>query len=428
MGLRFGTLIAVLCVGLSAVAGPPNLVLLSVDTLRADFLGCYGCEWDISPHVDALAETAFLYDNVQCEIPLTAPSFAAMFTSRYPRMVGVTRNGLKIDDNVPVITERIRSAGYHTFAVQSNWTLKGKLCGLNRGFAVYDDDYEARRWGFYKGERDAEDVARIALELLEQRPPDTPFFAWIHFSDPHAPYQYHRTFSPVKKSLYKMDRRERVRVKYASEVAYADHYIGKVLAALPDNTIVFFVADHGESLYEHGYLGHGRNLHQACMRVPMMIRAPGIAPGRNHIPIATMDVGSTILALLELQTIPGMLGYNIMAESIPIDRTRFMETYGGAVPGLPGMKLLLEATSPTYQSVIQEGYKLICPDDRPPALYYLPDDPGEKRNLAGHKPDTVTALEALLSSWDENCGKGTGTAADLLEEDREALKSLGYIE
>lgn len=427
MRVRSGICTIMLLVGAFVSAEQPNLVLLSVDTLRADFLGCYGCEWDISPHIDALAAQALVLENAQCEIPLTAPSFAAMFTSRYPRMVGVTRNGLRLDESVPVITERIRSAGYHTFAVQSNWTLKGKLCGLNRGFDVYDDDYEQRRWGFYKGERGAEDVARIALELLKQRPEDKPFFAWIHFSDPHAPYHYHRKYSPVKKSFYKMERRERARVKYASEVAYADYYIGEVLAALPEGTIVLFAADHGESLYEHGYLGHGRNLHQPCMRVPMMIRAPGGSPGRCSLPVSTMDVGPTILALLGLETIPGMLGYNIIADSIPQDRVRFMETYGGAVPGIPGIKQFLEATSPTYQSVIWKGYKLICPDDRPASLYFLPDDPEEKRNLAGYTPDKATELKMLLSQWDENCGKGTSAPVELLEEDREALQSLGYI-
>jgi len=428
MSFRSGIFIVILLVGLPVFAGKPNLVLLSVDTLRADFLGCYGCEWDISPHIDAFAETALVFENAQCEIPLTAPSFAAMFTSRHPRMVGVTRNGLKLDNGIPVITERIRNAGYHTFAVQSNWTLKGKLCGLNRGFDVYNDDYEQRRWGFYKGERGAEDVARIALELLKQRPQDKPFFAWIHFSDPHAPYHCHREYSPVKKSLYKMDRREQARVKYASEVAYADYYIGEVLKAFPENTIVLFAADHGESLYEHGYLGHGRDLHQPCMRVPMMIRAPGVAPGRTCAPVGNMDVGPTLLALTGLDVIPGMLGYNIVADSIPTDRARFMETYGGAVPELPGMKLLLEATSPTYQSVIQEGYKLICPADRPPALYFLPDDPDEKRNQAGRNPDKMKELESLLAEWDKNCGKRASITIDLLEEDREALKSLGYIE
>ena len=415
-------------IGLVAVAEPPNLVLLSVDTLRTDFLGCYGCEWDISPHIDTFAENALLFEDVLCETPLTAPSFAAMFTSRYPRMVGVTRNGLCVSKGVPLVAERIRDAGYYTFAVQSNWTLKGKLSGLDRGFEVYDDSYNRRRWGFYKGERDAEGVTRITMELLEKRPDGKPFFAWIHFSDPHAPYHYHKEFSPTKQSLYKLNKNERTRVKYASEVAYTDHYIGKVLDALPKNTIVVFAADHGESLYEHGYVGHGRNLHQPSTHVPLMIQAPGVSPDRSAAPVGNMDIGPTLLGLLGIGRMPGMLGCDILNDTIPSDRTRFMETYGGAVPKVPGMKQLLRATSPVQQSAVKKGYKLICSANRPDALYCLPDDNGEERNIIAHNGEWDKILNDLLKSWNKTYARGTETANPLTEEDLDMLKSLGYIE
>ncbi len=428
MFLRCVAILITLFACITAKAEKPNIVLISVDTLRADFLGCYGCKWNISPNIDTFAKTALLFENVQCEIPLTAPSFAAMFTSRYPRMAGVTRNGLHLDDTVPVITECIRNAGYYTFAVQSNWTLKGRLCGLNRGFDVYEDDYEQRRWAFYKGERNAEGVADIALKLLKMRPADKPFFAWIHFSDPHAPYHYHRDFSPVKANFYKLERKEQTRVKYASEVAYADHHIGRVLEALPQNTIVVFAADHGESLHEHGYVGHGRDLHQPSTRVPLMVCSPNIEAGRTSVPVGNIDVGPTLLGLLGMEKLPGMLGYDLLNENIPDGRSRFMETYGGAVPGLPGMKQLLEATSPTYQSIIRNGYKLILPADRQPLLFFLPDDPDEKRNLAGHQPDRKKALLELLNFWNTTYLRGQEKPVTLKEEDLETLKSLGYIE
>ncbi len=428
MILRRAVLICLLAVGARVFAEPPNLVLLSVDTLRADFLGCYGCEWGISPNVDAFADTGLLFEDALCEIPLTAPSFSAMFTSRYPRMVGVTRNGLRVDERVPLITERIRDAGYYTFAVQSNWTLKGNLCGLDRGFDVYEDDYEQRRWAFYKGERNAERVSHIAQELLKNRPADKPFFAWIHFSDPHAPYHYHREFSPVKTSLYKLDRKERSRVKYASEVAYTDYHLGNVLEALPENTAVVFVADHGESLYEHGYLGHGRNLHQPSVHIPLIIRAAGVSPGRTNMPAGAIDIGNTLLGLLGIERIPGMVGCNILHETIPHDRARFMETYGGAVPGLPGMKQLLEATSPVHQGVVKEGFKLICSENQQPGLYYLPDDAEERRNLASHSPELHGELNGLLELWNTTFPRGKEKTVELTEEDREALKSLGYLD
>ena len=111
-------------------------------------------------------------------------------------MTGVIRNGMRVDDKVPLITETFKKAGYYTFAVQSNWTLRARLSGLNRGFDFYEDRLEQRRWGIFNGEREAEEVTRIALEALENRPKDKAFFAWIHYSDTHAPYHFHSTFTP----------------------------------------------------------------------------------------------------------------------------------------------------------------------------------------------------------------------------------------
>ncbi len=410
-----------------AGADRPNLVLLSVDTLRADFLGCYGGEWDITPNIDALAEESLLFEDAQCETPLTGPSFAAMFTSRYPRMVGAMRNGMRVTDDVTLVAEHIRDAGYHTFAAQSNWTLRGRLSGLDRGFAVYDESFEQRRWGILKGERRAEDLAKTALHLLAERPEDKPFFAWIHFTDPHAPYRHRRGFGPGVRNIYRMEREERVRVRYASEVAYTDHYIGKILEALPDNTLILFVADHGESLYEHGYLGHGRNIHQPSMHVPLMVRAPQASPGRSGAPVQTLDVGPTLLGLLGLPPLPGMLGRDIVNEEIPDDRPRFMETYGGAVPRIPGAKQFLRETSPLYQAVIQNGYKLIRPANRPSMLFYLPDDPGEDRNIIARNQALHGELNALLDLWEETHPRGTENVVDLTDEDMQALESLGYM-
>lgn len=411
-----------------AAGETPGVLLLSVDTLRADFLGCYGGEWDISPNIDRLAEKSLVFENACCETPLTAPSFTAMLTSRYPRMSGVTRNGMHVADEAPLITELFREAGYYTFAVQSNWTLRARLSGLNRGFDFYEDDLDKRRWGLFNGERRAEEVTRVALEALRNRPADKPFFAWIHYSDPHGPYQYHADFSPVRRGLRTMDPRERVRVKYASEVAYADHHIGVLLKALPEGTRILFVADHGENLYEHGYLGHGRYLYQEGLHVPFMVCGPDIAPGRTPLPAQTMDVGPTLLGLAGLPPAPFALGKNLAAGMPPEDRPRFMETYGGAVPKLPGAKMLLTRTSPAFQAVIRGGWKLIRPQDRPATLYYLPEDPGEQRARRGTDSGVYGELNKLLDQWNATHPHGVETAAELREEDLEAFQALGYVE
>lgn len=411
-----------------AAGASPNVVLLSVDTLRADFLGCYGCPWDISPNIDRLAEASLVLDNACCEIPLTGPSFAAMFTSRYPRMVGVTRNGMRVAGDARLFTELFREAGYYTFAVQSNWTLRAHMSGLDRGFDLYEDALDRRRWGVFNGERAAEEVTETALKALRERPADKPFFAWIHYSDPHGPYRYHAEHSPVKKGLRGMDRTERARVKYASEVAYADHHIGRLLEALPEDTRILFVADHGESLYEHDYLGHGRYLYQDSVHVPFMIHAPGAAPGRTALPAQIMDVGPTLLTLAGLPHAEFALGKCVLSDTIPPDRPRFIETYGGAVPHIPGAKVLLKHTSPVYQAVFRDGWKLIRPEDRPPALYYVPDDPGETRPVRQNITERVEKLGELLDRWNTAHPRGSENAAELMKEDVEALQALGYVE
>ena len=151
-----------LCVLLAACVAAPNIVFLSVDTLRADRLGCYGYPLDTSPNLDAFAQGARLFEDCVCEVPLTAPSFGSMLSSRFPRSTGQTRNGLRMPETVPLVTERFRAAGYQTFCVQSNWSLKAHLSGLDRGFDRFEDNLAMKRWGVLKPERYGDKVTSIA--------------------------------------------------------------------------------------------------------------------------------------------------------------------------------------------------------------------------------------------------------------------------
>jgi choline-sulfatase len=423
-------LFAVLLAGLPANAVPekPNVVFLSVDTLRADVLGCYGYDLETSPALDTFAEEALLFEDCVCEVPLTAPSFSSMLASRYPRMVGATRNGLRIAGDAPLVQEIFREAGYYTFCVQSNWTLKAKLSGLDRGFEAYDDDFHKKRWGFIKPERLADEVTEIALEMLADAGSTKPFFAWIHYSDPHAPYKKHKKYNPSgKKGIWRMSNEEKVRVKYDMEVAYTDAHIKKILDALPENTAVLFVGDHGESLYEHDYLGHGRRIYQPGLHIPLMIRAAGVTPGRTRMPARGIDIGTTLLGLAGLAPAPEMLGLNLLEEEAPADRARVIETYGGAVPKIPGVKALLSDAGPIRQGVLIEGWKLIL-NGRDEELFYLPDDPGELENLAPENPEKTAALRRLIEEWDQAAEKGISGGESLDEEDIRALESLGYVD
>jgi len=413
---------------LAGAFASPNVVFLSVDTLRADALGCYGYAKSTSPNIDRLAEQGQVFDDCVCDVPLTAPSFGAMLTSLYPRMTGTHRNGLTMPESVTTVTQLFKDAGYHTFCVQSNWTLKGDLSRLNRGFDRYDDDFHKRRWGFIKPERYADEVTRIALRLLDERDPVKPLFCWIHYSDPHAPYRYHRRFDPTEIPLRKLDDVARARAKYDSEVAYADHHIGRLLEALPtENTVVVFVADHGESLYEHDYLGHGRRVYQPGVRIPLIIRGPGIQPGRTKIRARGIDVGPTLLGLAGLPAASGMLGADLMNGAVPHDRARVIETYGGAVPKLPGARALMAERPPMRQGILLDGWKLIL-DGSEAELFFLPEDPLEERNLAAAHPEKTSQLAEQIASWDAQTPKGVFEDGELTKQDIRALESMGYLD
>jgi arylsulfatase A-like enzyme len=421
MSVAFCALLAVL------PFAAPNVVLLSVDTLRADYLGCYGHEFNSSPNIDAFAKEGLLFEDCVCEVPLTNPSFGAMLSSLYPRMTGMTKNGLRMPKSVPLMPEIFKAAGYQTWCVQSNWTLKGRLCGLNRGFDIYRDDFNRKRWGFIKGERDGENVTDVALEILRQRDPNKPFFFWVHYSDPHAPYEFHKQFNPRGRRPLPIITRDRVRAKYDSEVAYTDFHVGRLLKELPrDNTIILFVADHGESLYEHNYLGHGRRIYQTMLRVPFIIRAPGVQPGHVKTPVCILDIAPTLLSMAGLSPAEGMLGRNVLVSGGSVPHTRFVETYGGAVPKLPGIRSILRDAGPQRHGVIHEGWKLIRGSG--PELYYLPEDPNETKNLAEEHPERVKELTDLIEKWHSQCPQGQAAAAHLGEDDVQALKSLGYLE
>lgn len=415
-------------VAAALLGAAPNVVLLSVDTLRADRLGCYGYPHATSPNIDALAAEGLLFEDVLAEVPLTNPSFGAMMTSRYPRMTGVTRNGLPMPETVPKVAELFRDAGYQTLCVQSNWTLKSKLSGLHHGFDVYDDHFHTRRWGIIKSERYADEVTDIALTLLRERDANRPMFLWVHYSDPHAPYRHHREFAPSDDAYPGHDKVNRVRRGYDSEIAYMDSHIARFLAALPkESTFIVFVADHGESLFEHDYLGHGRRIYQTCVRVPLIVKGPGIAPGRNATPGRLLDIGPTLLALAGLEPAAGMLGHNLLSPEGAPPNARFVETYGGAVPNLPGAKALMADQPPIRRGVVQEGWKLILGGERV-ELFNLRDDPMETNNLAEKAPDKVSELEALIRQFEANVKSRPRTQAPLDEQDIEALKSLGYIQ
>jgi arylsulfatase A-like enzyme len=411
---------------LTALLSAPDIFFISVDTLRTDRLGCYGYTHDTTPHIDALAEKGLLFEDMVCEIPLTSPSMGAMMSSRIPRTTGAVRNGLPMPKAVPLVAERFQQAGYETVCVQSNWVLKGEMSGLSRGFEVYDDGFKKRRWGFMVAERRAPDVNKVALKQLAERDPDRPLFMWIHYSDPHAPYRWHRDHNPRNDRLGSLSKEEKFSARYDSEVAFTDAHIGALLEALPkENAFVVFVADHGESLNEHGYMGHGRRIYQQMMSIPFIVTGPGIEAGRTNAPARGIDLGPTLLSLAGLDPWPGMAGLNVLAERPSDARSRPIETYAGAVLTGRGSEKSLGKSNPMRQGIIAEGWKIILEGDQA-ELFHLAEDPHEIDDLAEINPVRAEALRKMVEEWTAAHPQMdlTGTLSD---DDVDALKALGYL-
>jgi arylsulfatase A-like enzyme len=444
--LQLGLLLGATAVALAghAPASPaawprPNLILLSVDTLRADHLGRYGYSRPTSPHLDQLLRRGAWFSDATCNVPLTNPSFSSMLTSRYAHQTGATRNGIPMLPGNPTLAQLLKDQGYHTAAILSNWPLKAHLSGLQPGFDFYDDEFFEKRWLFFNDERDAESVTAHALAWLEQ-PPAEPFFLWVHYSDPHAPYLNHPDFS--FRSRARLSPAERNLDDYDSEIAYTDHYIGKLLEALQaqeffPRTLIVFVADHGESLGEHQYTGHGRNLYQPSLRVPFGLVGPGIPQDRRlDAPVELLDLAPTLLAYAGLPPGPKMLGRNLL----PVIQGRaelprqliYFETYPGAVPQVKGAEEVMNLRKPIWigfrDGPVKISYSLRTSRWE---LYHLGPDPGELHNLAkATDPHFIEVSERLLAWYNlqEKEGLSVGQTDALTDQDRKQFESLGYVD
>ncbi len=193
-----------------------------------------------------------------------------------------------------------------------------------------------------------------------------------------------------------------------------------------ENTFILFVADHGESLYEHNYLGHTRKLYEQCVHIPLMLIGHGIEPGRSDAPACGIDVGPTLLGMAGLEPWDVMRGVNLRTRTPPMDRPRFLETYGGGVDEGERTTAVTIAREPQHQAVVQQGWKLIIGEDGD-QLYHLPDDPGEEHNRVEAEPDRVQALRGKLDAWTQRIPRGGAAAAELSEEDIHALEAAGYL-
>jgi arylsulfatase A-like enzyme/Flp pilus assembly protein TadD len=393
-----------------------NVLLVTIDTLRADRVGAYGGTAGLTPTLDRLAREGLRFEHAYAHVPLTLPSHASLLTALYPTQHGVHDNGAFRLGDVPTLATALQSARYRTGAFIGAFVLDARF-GLNRGFDTYDDRLAGSSADLEVVQRTAEQVLEPALQWIQgnhQSPINNhQFFAWVHLYDPHEPYAPPEPY----RSRYSTD-------PYAGEVAYTDASLGAFLdrltaGGLLSNTLVVVAADHGESLGEHGERTHGLFAYDVTLRVPLVLWAPPLLrPAVIASPARLVDVAPTILDLVGA------------APLSPVDGRTLLPAIAGKPLDDPGsyfeaLNANLTRNWAPLRGIVSGGLKLI---DLPvPELYDLSADPGELRNLYAQQRERARPLEASLDRV--TAAATTSSAArPAVDSDAEArLRALGYV-
>ena len=418
----------------------PNILLISVDTLRADRLSSYGYARNTTPHLDALLARGARFTDARTVEPLTAPALASMLTSLPPHEHGASRNGLPMRGKLISFSKILGRRGYSTAAFVGNWTLQDRLTGMAEHFETYSSVLNRKRWlGMVKSEATAEDLNERALDWLDthldsERP--KPFLLWIHYVEPHGPYQLHSSMLDQLEIDHSSELKASER--YDTEVAWVDAHTGALLESVFDRvsrqeTLVVFVADHGESLGDHGYWGHGRHAYDASLSIPMGLVWEGrIEPGVRSEPALIIDLAPTLLSAAGLETPEFFQGFDWLPVlegkgAAPVDRVMLFQAHKGTVLDKE------DATKARQRGLLEVariagGKKEILRVGRDRRqVFDLAADPGETRNRADGEPSPE------LKAWLEEVRRGLELADDLpppslSDEDLEAMKALGYLD
>lgn len=383
---------------------PSNLLVITVDTLRPDALG-WVSGGNATPAIDRLAKEGFAFPAAVAPVPLTFPSHCALMTGLLPRRLGLRDNGQVLGQKPATLAERLHQRGYATAAFVSGYPLASTF-GLNRGFDVYDDALTPGGDGELERTAGATaDAAQVWLSTAR-----APWFAWVHFYDPHYPYEPPAAY-----------RREGRRGAYDGEVAYTDAAIGQLRALVeglgPAPVLTVFAGDHGESLGEHGEGTHGFFIYDSTVVVPLIFHCSGrVRPGLSRAAVRLIDVAPTVLDLLGAAPPEGADGVSLqplLAGGAPSDEPAYVETY---------QPWSSYGWSP-LRAVRHRGWKLISAPR--PELFDLETDPREERNRIADAPEQARGLQKLLART-----VGVPTVAAETVKDPEALarlRALGYL-
>lgn len=417
------------------------VVLVSIDTLRHDYVGAYGAKYVRTPVMDQIASEGVLFREAIASVPLTGPSHASMLTGQPPLMHGVHFNGQPLSPTVTTIATHLRNAGFQTAGFVSGFPMKAVLSGLDQGFQLYDDRFVFTdnfnetffgRWAdnipvLPRGLlRLAHEVTDSALQWLDKQNNST-FFLFLHYYDPHFPYGTKARTRYTRNALYgtaKPEDLENQKRLYASEVETVDKQIGRIVELLKkkkiyDETLLIITADHGESLGEHNYYyDHEYYVYEPLVRVPLLVRHPSLLQSGTVVEqqVAVLDIGKTILEAVGLGAMK-TTGYNLIRV---------------ANHSLPGYdrSILSHNFQHKRNAIRTQGWKLILTGANSLELYDLSKDPGENHNLFFQNQSRAAELQNKLTGMlqfgdlrDVNWKK-----ENLSAEQIENLKSLGYVQ
>jgi len=393
--------------------GPLNLVLVTIDTLRADRLGCYGYSKIETPNLDQFAQRGVVLENAVAQAPLTAPSHASMLTGMYPTVHKVRdTGGFVLQPSNTTVAAILHQQGWDTAAFVGASVLK-KSFGFNQGFAVYDDQMPkpgASKMASEYPERRAGEVVDRAIAWLGSQS-GKPFFLWVHVFDPHSPYDPPAPF------------REKYAGRlYDGEVAYTDQQLGRLLETVgkkspPENTLIAVLSDHGESLSEHGEYTHGVFLYDATLRIAFLLGGPGVPKGlRVKQQARTIDLLPTLLELMGIKAPQGAQGASLRpafaGKEVPTAYS-YAET----------LFTKINMGWAELRGIRTNRWKYIRAPK--PELYDLVQDPAETTNVIAGRPAEAQELEAKLKAVTGNVEKVETAVVD--RRTVEQLKSLGYL-
>jgi arylsulfatase A-like enzyme len=440
-------------------ASGPNVILITIDTLRADRLTVYGAKRANTPTLDRLAREGTLFESAISPMQMTRPSHYSILTSLYPRDHGVVNNKISLEPGFLTLTEVFRNAGYQTAAFVSV-SLLGENSGAEKAFDHFVPPDERRV-------RSADEVIPDVLRWFDRSSRDKPFFLWVHLFDPHIPYAPPPDFAPesanpefadlrkaTKEVLIAIGQKhggdlprtafDRIVDLYQGDINFTDHWLGMLIDKLRreetlDEAIVALTADHGECFENGIYFEHADCLYEGAARVPLIIRHPPVVPSGARRPevVELLDVAPTLLSLASIPVPKDFLGRDLFEPSDEPRGSAFLQHPFYSNIGVHNRQLLRldsVAGDPVKNLLIAEeqigirtaDWKYLATGERV-ELYDLKNDPGEVRNLASERPEIAAALQERLDTWSAKHPQYRADMGQINDEMRATLKALGYV-